>query len=245
MRISSWIRPVANWCLQIAKTLNCRAVTKALLWLLNSRRIEPMFALPRIVAIDNDERELKQIQDAHVLARIPCLPIQYDAARWAPQGLSKLCIAVRIVLLDLNLLEGQPNAETITPYIAEVLAAVVPSGPYILVFWSNHKPLVEEVMARLADRHRKEVTPPIHYTLLDKQDFQLTEDAAKNEVVAKRLSKKVEDLLHDIPILEMLAEWESRVGTAAARAVSRLYFLATGDNPWEGKKVKERLADLV
>jgi len=204
-----------------------------------------MFALPRIVAIDNDEDELKQIQDALVHAHIPCLPIQYDAATWEAGDLSKLCIAVRVVLLDLNLLEGAPNAETITPYIAEVLEAVAPAGPYIIVFWSNHGDLVDEVLARLADRYAREVVAPIHHTLLDKKDYRLTGEKAKDEEVAKKLSSKVEELLHEIPVLEMLADWENRVGIAAASTVSRLYRLAAGDEGWQREKVKSRLTDLI
>lgn len=204
-----------------------------------------MFALPRIVAVDNDENQLKQIQDALVLARIPSLPILYDAATWAPHDLSRLCFAVRVVLLDLNLLEGAPNAETITPHIAEVLAAVAPAGPYIVVFWSKHKELVDEVLARLADRYKKNIVPPIHHTLLDKHDFQATGNAAKDEEVAKRLSKNIEELLKKVPILQMLAEWESRVGAAAARTVSRLYSLAASNDPWQRDQVESRLADLI
>jgi len=204
-----------------------------------------VIALPRIVAIDNDEKELKQIHDALVLARIPCLPIQYDAATWSPEDLSKLCVAVRVVLLDLNLLEGAPNAETITPHIAEVLGAVAPGGPYILAFWSKHPDVVDEVIARLADRYTESVVPPIHHALLDKHEFQVTGDLAKNAEVAKKLSAKIEELIKSVPVLQMLAEWESRVSMAAARTASRLHSLAAGANPWERAEVRSRIEDLL
>jgi len=204
-----------------------------------------VISLPRIVAIDNDEEDLEQIHDALVLARIPCVTIPYDAVTWAPGDLRSQCVAVRIVLLDLNLLEGAPNAETITPHIAEVLAAVAPAGPYIVVFWSKHKDLVDEVLARLADRHKETVVPPIYHALLDKHDYRVTGDPAKDAETAKKLSASLEDLLINVPVLKMLVEWESRVGTAVAHTVSRLYSLAAANNPWQRDKVESRLADLL
>jgi len=114
-----------------------------------------------------------------------------------------------------------------------------------VVFWSKHKEVVEDVLARLADHHRDTVVAPIHHALLDKHEYQVTDDPEKNTEVAKKLSAKLQELLSEVPILQMLAEWENRVGIGAAHTVSRLHSLAARKDPWERERVKNRLTDLL
>jgi hypothetical protein len=205
-----------------------------------------MFALPRVVAIDNSPQQLEQIREALTMASVPCLPVLYEATLWPPDGLQDVCSAVRLVLLDLNLLDA-PTAEakSIAPLIADVLSKVVVRGPYILAFWSKHGDLVAEVLAILGEQYKDQVVPPIHHVLLDKHDFQVTRDGERDKETAQKLSARVDKILQGVPVLEMLSEWETRVASAAASTVSRLYGLAAEGNPWDREGVQTKLSDLL
>src|SRR5262245_59421250 len=139
-----------------------------------------MLALPRVVLVDNNQGELDQLHHAIVHAGIPCIPVLYDAANWPPASLPK-ADALRLIFLDLNLLDGTPlDPKAMASHVARVLSKVVSNGPYILAFWSKHMEVVDEVMRQLQARHMSEVIPPLRYMAVNKLDFRLTEDAKKN-----------------------------------------------------------------
>lgn len=201
-----------------------------------------MFSMPGIVIVDNDERELSQLQEAFYRAGLPCLPIQYigdDPDN--SSGIDHIDIPenlrTRILVSDLNLMDIQKlDATNLLAPLAKVLERLANSGPYMLVIWSKHKDEPERVMALLEERYKGKLTLPIDWALLSKTDFLVQNGEGDLEESTNRLKNKVQKLVEDSPIFHALLDWESRVSEAARRTTHTLFNLtAPQDNIGSGE----------
>lgn len=209
------------------------------------------FAIPRVVAIDNRPDELKQITEALHAIGVPCLPILYEADAWPPENFAPANGSIRLVFLDLNLLDSQSlDAKSITPHTARVLKDVVKGGPYILVFWSKHADMVDEVMTLLQQRHSDGVVAPLKWAILSKLDFQLSHDTTPaaidaNEKRKHELANKIAEVLKEPPALRALTNWETRVSASAAATLARLNDIAAEKDRWNFADTASRLSGIL
>ena len=195
---------------------------------------------PRIVAIDNKQEELDMVWKGLSRLGLPCIPIHYDEMEglkkpdyWRPERL-------RIIFLDLNLIDienpGGSLSRVVEP-IAEVLKELAPTGPYLLIFWTKHKTLVEETMRFLAERNPD--TPfPAAYTVLDKAHI------LANPEPDTLIEAIIEALSSNQLFLAMLA-WESEVKGAAVRTFNWVHGLVAAIQPDGVAQKDQDLRDVL
>jgi hypothetical protein len=202
--------------------------------------------IPRVLVVDNKQEELDQITRALHSALIPCLPVLYNSADWPDSAPGKVNTAIRLVFLDLNLADATaPSAKTIVPHTVEVLKHLVIDGPYVLVFWSKHAEIAEEVIELMRERYTEEVVPPIKWLAINKLDFQISDTQETKAEPKKTLSELVASLLNEPSTLLALSNWEARVMNSVAATVSRLFAIAADRDPWDFEGTNQRLEGLL
>ena len=204
-----------------------------------------MLVTPRVVCVDNNKTELDQIHRALLQAGIPALPILYDAASWQETKFPSTA-AVRLVFLDMNLIDGQAhNAGVITPAIAQVLERIAPRGPYVLVFWSKFVELADDVIALLRKRYSDKCVPPIRHLALSKVELHISEKETNWDKRLPELASRLMRIVDEVPVLQALVQWEARIVEASASTVARINELAGGPDKWDTSAVERRLQQLL
>lgn len=190
----------------------------------------------KVVAIDNDQAELDIAIKGLVRANIPLLPIKYDDLEGIGETVSSPLKGVRLVFCDINLneLNGTLNASQVTGIIAQLLKDLISSdnGPYVLVFWSKHPTLVDDIKQQIHERYI-DVPSPAIIGMLDKNalpvDFLDTENQRRNvEFFLQELNK----IVSQSPVMELLLRWESICTSAASQTTNNLYQLALPEPSW-------------
>jgi hypothetical protein len=182
-----------------------------------------MINTPNIVAIDDQESELSEIQKGLFAGGVPCLPIlyQYDLAT-NKSGIDHVeldCFKPRVVVSDLNLREGSlSNVMELAKPIETLLKKLDIKGPYVLVFWSAVPEHVDAVMTLLKERFYSELNLPIYFTSIDKNQYS---GAAK----AQDLKQKLKEIISESKLFNALIHWEGRVASAARETTNSLFKL--------------------
>lgn len=180
-----------------------------------------MFFSTSIVLIDDQEKELLELQDAFFLQGLPCLPIhyQYDVTD-NKSGIEHVNIEnlkPRIIITDLNLREGTDlSAKGLFTPIAKMLEKLTVEGPYLLIFWSKNQDVVDELMSLISVRVPG-LQLPIHYSVIDKKDY--------GEGGSSNLRKKIVELTSDCKLFNAMIDWESRILLAAKSTTNSLFKL--------------------
>lgn len=131
-----------------------------------------MISLPGIILIDDNQEQLDNINRAFIKIGLPCLPILYENNPENESGISHVelnNITPRIVITDLNLTET--TAVEVTNLVGPILLLIEKiniTGPYILIFWSKNKSLVDEVIKKVIERTSNKKALPLCWGLLDK-----------------------------------------------------------------------------
>lgn len=187
---------------------------------------------PRIVAIDNKPEELESITKGLFSLGLPCIPIPYDImagletpSHWRPGRL-------RLIFLDLNLSDIEipsTSPSMITGPIGDVLEALAPSGPYLIIFWTKHRRLVESTMKQLAERNLGSSLPlPFGFSTIDKAPFLARPDGLHD---LDALRRAILSTLSTHKLFLAMLSWESEVKGAAVRTFNRIHDLVADPQP--------------
>jgi hypothetical protein len=187
------------------------------------------FPSPTVVAVDDDEEELKRVRKGLEEANIPCLPVLYEDEIKRPLTLHQ---GVRILFLDINLLGSQEDSpiQTKAGVLADVIKQLVSRGPWMLIFWTNYPDEADGIMELFRDRGRfPELPLPMAYRVLDKH-FVKNAGGPSSPGAVQTLKKEIAAMLAGQPVAAIL-QWERRVARAAADSLSVVYDLAVATEP--------------
>jgi len=193
--------------------------------------------LPRVVAIDDNPEHLKLIVQALQEAGWPCQGLHYDGGLSSPLLPLK---GVRLVFLDIHLTPGAEAgaAASKAGLLADALRTAICDGPFAIIFWTAFPKDAQEMIDYLWDRERSPDVPlPLAWTYLEKTTVLLS--AGTNLVDA------VEKAIENIKILSPLLAWESRLQTAAAKALDGLAAMAMPISSPTGSTEQEYQKNLV
>lgn len=184
---------------------------------------------PRVVAIDDNLRDLELIVQAVRAVGWPCQELHYDGG--FDSRLKLPMEGIRLVFLDIHLTAGGEagGAAAKAGPLADALSKAVSPGPFAIIFWTGFPDEAERAMSMLADRTRYPELPlPLHWAFLDKNTV-LTlppQEQPDAKGAANRLARAVETELEKIKLLSPLLTWESRIHSAAARTLDGLATMA-------------------
>lgn len=185
-----------------------------------------MFTPPRFVVVDDKEHHLRAIVETFQQLGSPCFGIQYDPARELDKEHFR---GVRGLFLDLHLIEGAVGTDNRRHYaqIAQILEdSISPvGGPFVLVIWTEHPQLADELKAYLDENLDSErpYSRPLSVVSIAKEQFIDVESGDIRPAAA--LKEIVEQAVRANPQLEALIEWEKDVLAATGATLSSLLSL--------------------
>jgi len=172
-----------------------------------------MFPGTKIVAIDDDEEDLKKVTSALNSLGLACVSVQYPDEQ-PEEGIN--FGGIRLFITDINLLGGDSpgdEARTLAPAISLIERIIAEdNGPYALISWSTttlHNALVERIKANGKLRDRQ----PFFSMPLAKAEF--LEDTGK-------LKAAIEEILTKNAPFGAILDWEKRVSKAGEKVLADL-----------------------
>ena len=202
-----------------------------------------MLPTPRVVAIDDEPGHLEGLAKGLNQYGTACLRIHYtgDMAAIPP------CPHIRVIFADLHLGPGGGSPEEHAQYFGTIGGLLEetlrPSGPYVIVLWTEYPDQADGLHAFLKDRLR-DVPKPFAVQALNKEDHLDTQGTLKNP---EPLVKAIKRIVDEQPQIGALLNWEERVLGAAADAVSSVMDLAesAAEDMKPGEEVGRLLASLA
>ena len=197
-------------------------------------------SIPRILAIDDDEKDLNRLMMGLNRLGLACIPVCFQADN-ATDNISTHP-HIRVVFTDLHLIAGGSSTEHRSHFslIGSILEETVkPLGPYILILWTKFSDQASDLQGFLEERLQN--TPkPISVVAIDKMEFLGQDDDPET---IERLVSKINGLFEEQPQICALLNWEERVLAAAAETTASVFNLAQGPN--RGAEVGRLLARLA
>lgn len=183
-----------------------------------------MFASPRVVAIDDNQRHLDGLVNSLQSNGVACLPIFFTGD---PSVIRK-CPDVRVIFADLNLINSPSNYSAQFTTLGGLLEqGLAPHGPYFILLWT-HYPDQAPALAEFLDKRLEGVTKPFAVVPLKKADH-LDDDGKVTD--ERRLMASIDTLIKEQPQMGAVIDWEARVFSAAGDTVASLLKMAsTGDS---------------
>jgi hypothetical protein len=177
-----------------------------------------MFPGAKIVAIDDNEDELKKIVSSLRKLSLACVSYNYpDEKPEDGEGFS----GIRLVFLDINLLGGSSPKDDAATYNAPIslLQRIIgeSNGPYALVTWSSSKDLHDGLVSRLEKTSSMQGKLPFYTTHLSKGDY-LDDPGA--------LIARVREMFSGNPAFAALLDWEHRVSAAGEEVLNVIQVLS-------------------
>ena len=174
---------------------------------------------PRVVAIDDDQGDLDELTRALNRHGAACLPVPFSGDDTdVPR-----CPAVRVIFVDLHLIQGQTDDPT---QQFGVIAGLIenriqPAGPYLVILWTRYP---EEALnlQRFLDERLEGVAKPFAVIPLGKDNF--LEGGQLKSVDS--LANAIECAVSRLPQVAALLNWEERVLDASAATVGSIQSLA-------------------
>jgi len=200
-----------------------------------------MFPSAKVLAIDDDEADLKMIRDGLDAVGIACVPILFTLGSPDPEPTP----GVRIVFLDLNLVGGPTDTAQLADTLGATLKQYLAPSPYLLIFWSKEAERVDDVVKLLSTRW-EDAPAPLAVGVMDKTVLSLPEKTADN--YGSQLEAIKESILHEVaksPQLWALLCWEAQLAESAGKVFGELSKLAAGTNPWDFCAVEERFRTIL
>jgi len=149
---------------------------------------------------------------------------------------------VRLVFLDI-VLEGAEGTDDKTKLsiATGVIKGIVhkDNGPFILVAWTKHKELIEEMEKRL----KKEKYRPI---AVDLQKYEFKDNkTGKYNYNLKKIKKKLKEKLENLSVFKIFILWENMVYGSASSVVNEFSGLVRFNDSWndELKNILYKLAE--
>lgn len=176
-----------------------------------------MILAPRMIAIDDNPEQLKELATAinSLGGGCECIDVLDIPERTSPYG-----TGIRIVFMDINLIQGsgmEGGAQTFSP-IKNALESLLnaKNGPYALITWTNNPELHDKLIEYLCQELDQQIQPSANLCI-EKAEY-LNQPAL--------LRDKIGQLKQDLPGLSMLLDWERGVIEAADSAVLEVVKLA-------------------
>ena len=197
-----------------------------------------ILSTPRIIAIDDVQKDLEGLTRGLNQLGLACLPFHFKGDT---DGLQP-CPHVRVIFADLHLNEsgaGSDHAQHFSLIGGLIKEKIGPSGPYVLILWTRHSNQADS-LCQFLDERLENTARPLAVKSLDKMHHLDTSGNFKN---TKKLVKEINKLFDQQPQITALLGWEERVLGAAAETVSSIFNLAAEQNP--GNDVGRLLAHLA
>ena len=197
---------------------------------------------PRVIAIDDEQRDLNELTRALNRYGAACLPVLFSADVGVPR-----CPAVRVIFADLHLVPGPPeDSKRQFNLIASLIeGSIQPAGPYLAILWTQYPQKASELREFLDDRLEK-VAKPFAVVPLDKSKF--LEGGQLKSVDS--LESAIDRVVSEQPQVAALLDWEARILDASAATIESIQALAiasggTRDLHEELGSLLHSLADAV
>jgi hypothetical protein len=193
-----------------------------------------MFELQnRIIIVDNNKEELETLGKSFFENGLGCRTFLYDEAYNTPLK------NVRIAFFDINLTAKNvdhkyDNSADLIKHnsaifndLANALNLYISkdNGPFVLVFWTANKDVVNAFVEYMQDPNRgfQNTASPILISFIDKDEFMQQESSL--------LSGKVISLFNDDKI-KFLFDFENRASLAGEATINKIYEIIPKDNRW-------------
>jgi len=180
-----------------------------------------MLGSPRIIAIDDQSDHLAGLADCLNRNGVACLQIRFTGD---VTGI-KACPDVRIIFADLELVpSGRFDHTTDFAALGSLLENTIkPEGPYYIVLWTQYPQQAPALHEFLDERLGDGVTKPFDVCPLPKSDH-IDQDG---NIADEPLMEAIYSIVHGLPQVGALFEWEGQVLGAAGRTVSSILALAS------------------
>lgn len=131
----------------------------------------------------------------------------------------------RIVFLDIELagMSGQPDktkASALTNILGKIISPE--NGPYIIVFWTTHTEVSDQVKDNLSDT----AIEPVAYIKTDKTPY------LNDEYSVDQLTKQLEDNLDNSGAFKLYVAWENIVNQSSTEFVKNFSALVPKGENW-------------
>lgn len=174
-----------------------------------------MLGITRVVAIDDDKKDLDALVNGLGSAGAACLGVHYTAD---PDKMGIVaCPHVRVILTDLNLLGlPSPPEEQMFGIIASLLDGLKPEGPYLLALWTRLTSHSDNLRTFL-DGRSYGAAKPFAIVPLDKNKY-----IQGSSVNLNGLVQRFKSFVDDYPALAALNDWEEQVCAGASKTISSI-----------------------
>lgn len=188
-----------------------------------------VLGVTRIIAIDNEVRDLEGLVHGINKAGGTCLGILYTGDP-ATMHISR-CPHVRIIFVDLNMVSNSASGDFAQHYsnIGSLLGQIGPLGPYLIVLWTQYSDRTEELRSFLNER-LIDVPRPFGIAPLPKEKY-LDEHGAVIDI--NDLAAAINGIIRESPALAALSDWEDKVISAASHTLSSVTMLGSSSKSTE------------
>jgi hypothetical protein len=194
----------------------------------------------RIIIVDNVKQQLEILGRSFFENGLGCRTFEYSIEYDKPLK------NIRVAFFDINLTEATvdhhyDNSEEIINNNGSVFNDLAyalnqyiakDNGPYILIFWTANKDVVDAFIKYIQDPNRgySDTASPLLITCIDKNPYTTDneEEAAEKQ---KNLSESVLELL-DNEKIKFLLDFEERALEAGVTTMNRLYEIMPKDPLW-------------
>ena len=183
-----------------------------------------ILSTPRIIAIDDEQRDLDGLTSGLNQLGLACLPFRFTGDTEDIQP----CPHVRVIFADLHLNEsgaGSDQTKHFSLIGGLIEETIKPSGPYVLILWTKYSNQARS-LRRFLERLSNTATP-LAVKSIDKMQHLDTSRKLKN---TENLVAEITGLFNQEPQITALLGWEERVLGAAAETVSSIFNLTEKQN---------------
>ena len=175
---------------------------------------------PRVIVIDDDLKHLEGLTQGLNQYGAACLPVHFTGETEAIPA----CRHIRVMFADLHLSGDTPgdHARDFAVIGGLIEETIKPSGPYLIVLWTQYPDQAANLERFLRERLRN-VAKPFAVQALDKNNHLDPEGDVKN---TGALVEAIAQMVAEQPQVGALFNWEERVLGAAADTVSSIMELA-------------------
>lgn len=189
----------------------------------------------KIIIVDDIQSQLDTLSRSFLENGIGCRPLLYDITYNEP------LLNIRIAFFDLNIGEKTVNNTGVTPEENEKLNSAIyndiafalnqyiskDNGPFVLIFWTRNKPLIEGFVRFIQNPERgySDTASPILIDCID-----------KDEVNKETLPVKLLEILNKEQI-KFLFNFETKANEAAEKTIDKLYEIIPKDEKWGENEV--------
>lgn len=177
--------------------------------------------LYKILVVDNEEEQIIKIKEVFNQINLPAIFSTYNPMD-PPE---KTLTGIRLAFFDIKLHAGDDTRTIQTIYsLINALKSYIDlnNGPYILVFWSTHTDLIDQIKEIIEEREKDSLPRPFMVKSIDKKLASSPEDL--KEAIKSELSSDYIDLLFN---------YEHAVSLAASRSLEQVFNVASeGKDKW-------------